>query len=123
MMGTPHSGSGIAKWAQGLAISIGLVNDVSRDMLRVLRRESQVLSRIEWRFHNLRKERAQKGIRPIDIVCCFEELPLPVGGLVRNSFDIHDEVMLTGGLGRCERIGNSSRLLVYCNSWESYVDD
>lgn len=79
-LGTPHRGSGLAPFAKGIADILKLVNmKVNGDILEPLKRNSQVLADVEDSFSNwLRK----KGSR-VDLTCFYEELGLPVTGLVR----------------------------------------
>ncbi|KAJ4263536.1 hypothetical protein NW762_006355 [Fusarium torreyae] len=81
-LGTPHHGSGLARWAERLSRHIGLIKHTNPNILEVLRRESEVLARIQDSFHTMIKARATKDLSPIDITCFYEELPLPGIGLV-----------------------------------------
>ena len=75
-LGTPHSGSGLARWAQLSAKSIGLIKETNPKILEVLRADSEVLARIQADFHTMMRSRANNGHRPIAITCFYEELPL-----------------------------------------------
>ncbi|KAK8071357.1 LipA and NB-ARC domain-containing protein [Apiospora hydei] len=75
-LGTPHSGSGLATSAERLAKLIGLIKDTNPRILGVLRRDSEVLSRIQDDFHTMLRSRTFDGYPPISISCCYEELPL-----------------------------------------------
>ncbi|KAI9856827.1 MAG: hypothetical protein M1813_008764, partial [Trichoglossum hirsutum] len=83
-LGTPHHGSGLARWAEMLAKSIGLIKQTNPQILQVLQSDSEVLARIQDSFHVMVRVRNQQGIRPpIEITCLFEELPLPgIGSVV-----------------------------------------
>ncbi|KAF1995240.1 hypothetical protein P154DRAFT_445974 [Amniculicola lignicola CBS 123094] len=81
-IGTPHHGSGLAHWAESLAKSIGLLKQTNPEILNVLRRESEVLERVQGGFHTMLRTRAQEGSLPIEMTCFYEELPLPGVGLV-----------------------------------------
>ena len=48
----------------------------------MLESDSEVLARIQDSFHAMIRSRAQDGLPPIEITCFFEELPLPVVGIV-----------------------------------------
>ncbi|KAI9858313.1 MAG: hypothetical protein M1813_007588 [Trichoglossum hirsutum] len=76
-LGTPHSGSGLAQWAQLLAKSIGLIEQANPQILETLQADSEVLARIQTDFHNMIRVRANNKDQHIDITCFYEELPLP----------------------------------------------
>ncbi|KAK4118485.1 hypothetical protein N657DRAFT_583555 [Parathielavia appendiculata] len=76
-LGTPHHGAGLARWAELLSRHIGLVKQTNTEIVAVLRRESEVLARIQDGFHTMVKARSREGQGQIDITCFFEELPLP----------------------------------------------
>lgn len=82
-MGTPHRGSGLAKWAERLTISMGLVKQTNPDILAVLKRDSEVLARIQDSFHTIILAQSQSDHPRIDITCFYEELPMPGVGTVR----------------------------------------
>ncbi|KAK8024532.1 LipA and NB-ARC domain-containing protein [Apiospora rasikravindrae] len=85
-LGTPHSGSGLATSAERLAKLIGLIKNTNSHILGVLRRDSEVLSRIQDDFHTMLRSRAYDGYPPIKISCCYEELPLPgIGEVVPKA--------------------------------------
>lgn len=50
---TPHHSAGVAKWAETLAISIGLLKQTNPDILAVLKRDSEALARIQDSFHTM----------------------------------------------------------------------
>lgn len=81
-LGTPHHGSGLARWAESLAKAIGLLKQTNPNILTVLRSESEVLERLQGSFHTMIRSRAQDGLPPIEITCFYEELPLPGVGIV-----------------------------------------
>ena len=81
-LGTPHYGSGLAQWAERLAKAIGLLKQTNPQILAVLESNSEVLARIQDGFHAMVRSRAQDELPPIEITCFFEELPLPVVGIV-----------------------------------------
>ncbi|KAI1853349.1 hypothetical protein JX266_002055 [Neoarthrinium moseri] len=85
-LGTPHSGSALALYAERLAKFIGLVKTTNPRIIGVLRRDSEVLARIQSQFHSMIRLRASDGQDPINITCFYEELPLPgVGEVVPHS--------------------------------------
>ncbi|RYP02565.1 hypothetical protein DL765_010728 [Monosporascus sp. GIB2] len=81
-LGTPHHGAGLARWAELLSRSIGLVKQTNSKIVEVLRRDSEVLARIQDSFHTMVMARSKEGLPPIEISCFYEELALPGVGLV-----------------------------------------
>ncbi|KAM7196692.1 hypothetical protein V8F33_006032 [Rhypophila sp. PSN 637] len=81
-LGTPHHGAGLAGWAELLSRSIGLVKQTNSKIIEVLRRDSEVLARIQDSFHTMIMARSKEGLPPIEITCFYEELPLPGVGVV-----------------------------------------
>ncbi|CAI7593607.1 unnamed protein product [Penicillium palitans] len=81
-LGTPHHGSGLARWAEALSRSIGLVKKTNSKIVSVLKRDSEVLARIQDGFHTMVKSRSAQSLPPIEITCFYEEMPLPGIGLV-----------------------------------------
>ncbi|KAK4164409.1 hypothetical protein QBC43DRAFT_262507 [Cladorrhinum sp. PSN259] len=81
-LGTPHHGAGLARWAELLSRSIGLVKQTNSNIVEVLRRDSEVLARIQDSFHTMVIARIKEGLPPIEITCFYEELPLLGVGLV-----------------------------------------
>ncbi|KAH0536187.1 hypothetical protein FGG08_006926 [Glutinoglossum americanum] len=91
-LGTPHHGAGLARWAEMLAKSIGLLVQANAEILTVLKSDSEVLARIQDSFHTMLRARNNEGYQPIEITCFFEEMPLPGIGLVVP----HDSAILPG---------------------------
>lgn len=87
-LGTPHHGSGLAEWAEKLAKSIGLLKQTNSEIVAVLKRDSEVLARIQDSFHAMIRSRSKDGLRSIEITCFYEELPLPGVGVVSEITDI-----------------------------------
>jgi protein SERAC1 len=89
-----------------LAKSIGLIKQTNPDILQVLKSNSEVLARIQDSFHTMVRARNQDGVRPIEITCFFEELPLPgigpVSQLIRKIHtkyaDLHFRLFLLNQL-------------------------
>jgi protein SERAC1 len=81
-LGTPHHGAGLARWAEILATSIGMIKEANPKILQVLRQDSEVLGRIQDSFHTMIRARNMGRLQPINITCFYEELPLPGVGLV-----------------------------------------
>jgi hypothetical protein len=79
-LGTPHHGSGLARWAAMLAKYIGLAKQTNPEIVRVLERDSETLARIQTDFHTMLRSQSlgQGGQVPlITIICFYEEMPLP----------------------------------------------
>ncbi|KUJ07385.1 uncharacterized protein LY89DRAFT_365096 [Mollisia scopiformis] len=81
-LGTPHHGSGLAKWAGMLAVMIGILKQTNPQILAVFEKESEVLARVQDEFHTMVRSRNQERLQPIEITCFFEEIPLPGVGVV-----------------------------------------
>ncbi|EAQ83088.1 hypothetical protein CHGG_10906 [Chaetomium globosum CBS 148.51] len=75
-LGTPHHGSGLAQWAERLSRCIGIIKQTNTQIVEVLKRDSEVLARIQDGFHTMVQARVKEG-QPIEISCFFEQLPLP----------------------------------------------
>jgi protein SERAC1 len=73
-------------WAERLARSIGLIRQTNPQIVQVLKTDSEVLARIQDSFHTMVRARNQEGIKPIEITCFYEELPLPGIGTVSSLF-------------------------------------
>jgi hypothetical protein len=84
-LGTPHHGSGLAQWADKLAKTIGVIKQTNPQILAVLKRDSEVLARIQDAFHTMVRSRNLESLQPIEITCFFEELPLDGIGVVSEA--------------------------------------
>ena len=51
--------------------------------------------------------RASKGERPIDITCCYEEIPLPSVSVVSLFFLLFSSLLFSSFFDLTERSGNS----------------
>ena len=121
-MGTPHSGAdALAKWAERLATSLGLIKQMNAGILDVLRRDSEVLYRVQTEFHTMIRDRGKKNEVAIEIACFFEELPLGIFGIVGFGHSCH-MVVLTW-IGCASRVCLSSRLYYNWTSLQPYPDD
>jgi hypothetical protein len=87
-LGTPHHGSGLARWAEYMAKTIGLIKQTNPEILAVLRSDSEMLERVQGGFHTMIRSRAQAGLPPIEITCFYEELPLVGVGVVSFNCSI-----------------------------------
>jgi protein SERAC1 len=58
------------------------VKQTNADIVSVLRRESEVLARIQDSFHDTIRSRLQNGEKAIQITSFFEELPVLGVGIV-----------------------------------------
>ena len=59
-----------------------MLKQTNPQIVAVLEDDSEILARIQDGFHVMIRSRAQDGLPPIEITCFFEELPLPVVGIV-----------------------------------------
>ncbi|KAF2231098.1 hypothetical protein EV356DRAFT_490794 [Viridothelium virens] len=73
-IGTPHSGSGHADWANTLASVVNIVKPANTDLLGSLQRGSDRLAGVRDSFHNLMEKRKSERL-PLAIVCFYEQLP------------------------------------------------
>ncbi|KAI0861761.1 hypothetical protein F4860DRAFT_474984 [Xylaria cubensis] len=76
-MGTPHTGSWIADWANIPARSLGVLKSTNTTLLEVLKTDSQLLQSIQSRFLSMVRELRENN-RPFEVTCFFEELPLGI---------------------------------------------
>ena len=84
-------------------MTIGVVKQTNSKIVEILKRDSEVLARIQDGFHTMVRARSQEG-QPIEISCFFEELPLPVVGQVSLTARPYS-IRLIDLLGRlCHRI-------------------
>lgn len=81
-LGTPHHGAGLAKWAELISRSVSVIKQTNTDIVRALKRDSEVLARVQDSFHTLLMTRGEDGMEPIKITCFYEELPVAGIGLV-----------------------------------------
>ena len=84
-LGTPHHGSGLARWADLVSRHLGVVKQTNSKIVEVLRRDSEVLARIQESFHALVKAREAEGQPTVEISCFYEELPLRGVGVVSKK--------------------------------------
>lgn len=76
-LGTPHRGAeGLADVAEMIASLAGIVKHVNADILRVLKTDSEMLSRIQDDFHSILRQR-----HSVMVNCAFEELPVRKFGM------------------------------------------
>lgn len=60
-LGTPHHGAGLARWAELLARHLGIVKQTNHNIVDVLRRDSEVLARIQDSFHTMVRAHIEEG--------------------------------------------------------------
>jgi protein SERAC1 len=94
-LGTPHHGLGLARWAEMLAKSIGVIKQTNSQILQVLKDDSEVLARIQDSFHTMIRARNKDGLPPIEITCFYKELPLRGVGLVSQVVNLYGLHILT----------------------------
>jgi hypothetical protein len=71
----------MAEWAKIPASALGLVKSTNTALLDILQRDHQLLECIQGEFVAMVRELRESG-RGIEIICFFEELPLPYVGKV-----------------------------------------
>ena len=84
-LGTPHSGAGLAAWVSPIAKLFRITKQGNPKIVESLKRESEVLERIQTGFHTLLRQRTSDSRAEIAITCFYEELPLPGIAQVRGS--------------------------------------
>lgn len=80
-MGTPHRGSEQAHWGGILASVLGYVKQDNADLVNRLNKEEPRLALLQERFSRLLELR-KEAQQPIQVTCFYEELPVPVLGMV-----------------------------------------
>lgn len=85
-LGTPHSGAALAKYGEAFLKSLGLLKKTTKEIIRVLTMESEVLARIQADFHTMIRGSAQVGTT-MAITCFYEELPVLGIGMVGTLVD------------------------------------
>lgn len=128
-MGTPHGGSWIANWACMPASLLGVAKSTNKSLLEVLKTDDQFLESVQVRFLSMVRELREAG-RCFEITCFFEELPLPVIGIVvsresatlqgYSSFSIHADHRDMVRFHSAEDNG-FVRLLGELTRWESQI--
>ncbi|KAH7260608.1 Alpha/Beta hydrolase protein [Fusarium solani] len=128
-MGTPHKGSWMADWARMPASALGLIKSTSVTLLDLLQRDNQLLESIQVEFWSMIRDLRESG-RSLEIMCFYEELPLPVVGKVvskesatlegYNSATIHANHRDMVKFGSVEDNG-FKRLLGELSRWESQI--
>ncbi|KAF7170941.1 hypothetical protein CNMCM6106_005492 [Aspergillus hiratsukae] len=127
-MGTPHKGSWMADWAKISAGALGLVKSTNKSLLDILRTDNQLLEAIQVDFWSMIRELRESG-RRLEVICFFEELPLPVIGKVvsKDSATLEGYNLISIHANHRDMVRFSSandngfkRLLGELVRWESY---
>ena len=84
-LGTPHQGAGLAKLADVVSRSIGFLKQTNSSIVEVLKRDSEVLARIQDGFHTMIKAYSTAETPQIEVTCFYEELPVLGIGLVSQT--------------------------------------
>lgn len=71
----------MVKWAKIPASVIGLVKSTNKSLLEILEINNQYLEFIQVGFLQMVREQREGG-RRLEITCFFEELPLPIAGII-----------------------------------------
>ena len=64
---------------------IGLLKQTNSSIVDVLKRDSEVLARIQDGFHTMIKANSTAETPPIEVTCFYEELPVLGIGLVSQT--------------------------------------
>ena len=80
-LGTPHLGSDLAQWGRLGALLAKTFRRANTDIVKVLSPGSEMLAATQERFFNILNRRLGEGSK-ISITCFYEELAMPIGGLV-----------------------------------------
>src|SRR3569833_2144953 len=78
-MGTPHRGTWMADWAPLPAPPAGPAPPVNKSILQVLQTNNELLESIQVRFVAMVREQRERGNRPLEVTCFYEELPQHFG--------------------------------------------
>ncbi|KAK4985879.1 hypothetical protein LTR50_005668 [Elasticomyces elasticus] len=81
-MGTPHTGSWMAKWAKMPATIFGVLKSANKSLLSVLQTDDQLLESIQIGFLSLVRDLRDNQNRRLEVTCFFEELGMPTVGTV-----------------------------------------
>ncbi|KAF7552766.1 hypothetical protein G7Z17_g4097 [Cylindrodendrum hubeiense] len=77
-----HGLSGNPDWAERMSLSINVIKQTNSKIVEVLRRDSEVLARIQDSFHAIILARNKTKEHMIEITCFYEELPMPRIGFI-----------------------------------------
>lgn len=90
-------------------MSIGVIKQTNTEIVAVLKSDSEVMARIQDRFHTMVQSRVKEG-QSIEISCFFEELPLPGVGQVSLMSRPHGARLVDWVAGRATVFGDSARV-------------
>lgn len=62
-----------------------MVKQTNRNIVDVLKRDSEVLARIQDSFHTIVRAQTKDGLQQMEITCFYEELPVLGVGLVSGT--------------------------------------
>jgi protein SERAC1 len=112
-MGTPHKGSWMADWAIIPASIFSISKSTNKRLLEILETDQQLLESIQVRFWSMIRELREAG-RGIEVVCFFEELPLPLVGKV-----VSKESATLEGYGSISIHANHSDMVRFASAEEN----
>ena len=91
-LGTPHRGSGMATYAEAVVRFLKHVRKrVNQDIVETLKQNSSILNDVENAFDRWVRNKAAD----IDITCFYEELELPIVGVVSIESFLSTEYMIS----------------------------
>ncbi|KAK3935221.1 hypothetical protein QBC46DRAFT_462210 [Diplogelasinospora grovesii] len=129
-MGTPHKGAWMANWAKISVSALGFVKSTNKSLLEILETNNELLESIQIDFSGMIRELEKDG-RPLEVTCFFEELPLPMAGLVVSkesaTFEAHDPISIHANHRDMVKFPSAKengfkRLLGELARWESQLD-
>jgi hypothetical protein len=74
-LGTPHHGADLAKWGSILTDIVNIGKPANRNVVKLLKRDSEILADLQDAFHNL-LEKSKEERTKIEITCFYESLPV-----------------------------------------------
>lgn len=128
-LGTPHRGTWTADWAKIPVWALGFMKSNSKSLLTILETSNQLLESVQVRFWSMIRE-LREGGRRLEVTCFFEELPLPVFGIVVSkhsaTFEGHNSITIHADHRDMVRFASEEdngfkRVLGELARWESQV--
>ena len=74
-IGTPHHGADLATWGAILADIVNIIKPANRNVVKLLKRGSEILVDVQDAFHNVLEKRKEEQAK-IEITCFYELLPV-----------------------------------------------
>ena len=74
-LGTPHHGADLARWGAILTDIVNIGKPANRNIVKLLKRDSEILADVQDAFHNLLEKRKEERAK-IGVICFYELLPV-----------------------------------------------